>query len=601
MTIPSNEQPIQPFRNRSTGRVANIPTVSDPKTEGRSILWSDIKTGFKNAESIWNGECLVPLLRDENLEQITPLRIAYHPEIVLEAVEADAQVDSTRAAASSTAISPVVALAAAYINTLVVCSTGVVPEESQSSPYTPNQLHSPCTQAIMLNQEAQTTILKNLMEERLSLILQKQDQTNERLAIIQSHLEALLTQTYELHEYPIPRLFIVLPKVARRRDRLTNLFSEPYRLYFLCECGTHTMAEHSKTPPGIHLAKHEGYDLDRPKEFFEKYGSYVLALMYMVKLGIIAAGLIVPPLASLKILDGLDSTKEAVKYLRRNIGFLVDDTIQTLKNFKSIGETSTELVTDYTDLDRLEALEGADLRQFDSYLKVKDEKRVLGNLYRIVTTEGHVKWVRLDHYRAKYRELVVQQLREVVKINEGKFIEETGRIEIKIGSNNLARRFYDSMAKTRGILELDITLEWDATMEDFRALANAVIKANVIGLTVDGTHFKSPAFDVMNRGRRFDPLLQLASYTPIQFLQLQGFDNFFSRITNSARSPSPKLRVFSVQSGAPFKDVAKFFNNDVEHFSGLTTLELNLHHPHSISGLAPEIRQQIQQAQMVED
>ncbi|KAF9963952.1 hypothetical protein BGZ65_004117 [Modicella reniformis] len=187
----------------------------------------------------------------------------------------------------------------------------------------------------------------------------------------------------------------------------------------------------------IHLVKHEGYDLKRPTEFFERYGSYILALIYMVKFGITAAGLIVPPLASLRILEGLDTTREHVKYLKNNIGPLVDITIKALEDFKSNGVTITELVTDYTDFDKLAALEGADLRQLESFLKLKDEKQVLGSLYRIVTLEGHVKW--------------------------------TGRIEIEIRSSVLARQFYDTMVKAPRIQELEITLKWDVTMDDLRS------------------------------------------------------------------------------------------------------------------------------------
>jgi len=51
-------------------------------------------------------------------------------------------------------------------------------------------------------------------------------------------------------------------------------------------------------------------------------------------------------------------------------------------------------------MDTNEELEGADLRQLGLFLKIKDKNRVLGNLYRIVTGEGHVKFI--DHYRENY-------------------------------------------------------------------------------------------------------------------------------------------------------------------------------------------------------
>jgi len=63
-----------------------------------------------------------------------------------------------------------------------------------------------------------------------------------------------------------------------------------FRLYFLCECGEHTKATKSNTPHCIHLAKHEGYDIERPSAFFQQYGSYVLTILRMLKYGIAVAG-----------------------------------------------------------------------------------------------------------------------------------------------------------------------------------------------------------------------------------------------------------------------------------------------------------------------
>ncbi|KAK3807236.1 MAG: hypothetical protein J3Q66DRAFT_418262 [Benniella sp.] len=407
-------------------------------------------------------------------------------------------------------------------------------------------------------------------------MLEMQRQTLDSLVIIMSRIQALLTQTYELHEYPIPRLFIVLPKSTGLR--MAGLFSEQFRLYFLCECGIHTTPEGSKTPHEVHLAKHEGYDLDRPKEFFEKYGTYVLAMMCMIKYGVTAAGIIVPPLANLKVVDGLESTLKHLEYLKKNIIPLVNDTITFLQDYKINGEIGTEMSTKNTEYGKLEALEGADLRQLESFLKIKDEGRVLGHLYRIVTPEGHVRWVCVDHYHASYRESAMKHLRDVVGVNKGRFMEEKGRIEIEIMTNLQARHFYEAMIKARGIQELEIKLKWDATMSELRELSGAVTSSNVTQLTVNGICFKSPAIDVVNRGQRFDPILQLASNTRVQSLQLNGFDDFFTRVTKY-KLPAPKLRVFSMDWNVSLDDKAavKFFNGFLGHCSGLAALELRVH------------------------
>ncbi|KAG0275021.1 hypothetical protein BGZ95_009252, partial [Linnemannia exigua] len=141
------------------------------------------------------------------------------------------------------------------------------------------------TKRILELQEAQ------LDTDKMMLLLQQQ--ALDRLALIQSKATAILTQTYELHEFPIPRLFIILPKEdITKREKIGTMFVKRFRLYFLCECGEHTRP--ADGPPSslshdIHLARHEGYDLDRPNEFFRKYGSYVLALLQMLKYGVAAA------------------------------------------------------------------------------------------------------------------------------------------------------------------------------------------------------------------------------------------------------------------------------------------------------------------------
>ncbi|KAK3821142.1 MAG: hypothetical protein J3Q66DRAFT_438059 [Benniella sp.] len=425
---------------------------------------------------------------------------------------------------------------------------------------------------LQLQQSTKEEIVKKQEE-----LLELQKQTLNRLVVILSHVKALLTQTYELHEYPIPRLFIILPESAGLFGKLTNLFSEHFRLYFLCECGTHTMLQDNKTTPEVHLAKHEGYDVEKPKEFLEKYGSYVIAMMCMIKYGIIAGGVVVPPLANLKILDGLEATQKHMDYLKRNIAPLVDDTIKFLQDIGRNSMIRDGLSSDDRGFDKLEALEGADLRQLESYLKIQDEGRILGNLYRVVTSEGHVKWVCLDHYRTNYRESAIRFLRGLVESSNGTFVEKTGRVTIEFASNVVAKQFYEAMVEARGVHELETKLKWDATMDDIRALCDAVDKANVIHLTIDGAHFKGPAIDVVNRGRRYDPILRLASKARIQSLQLIGFDSFFSRVTKYTL-PAPKLRVFSMWK-VPLDDKAaiKLFNVFLGHCSGLRELELVVH------------------------
>ncbi|KAK3821206.1 MAG: hypothetical protein J3Q66DRAFT_332811 [Benniella sp.] len=424
------------------------------------------------------------------------------------------------------------------------------------------------------NTEAQLLQTREELGKKQDEILELQTNAIDRLASIQNSVKSLVTQSYELHENPLPRLFVVLPMVARSYDRTASLRPDQFKLFFLCECGKHTTPRDSPTPHEIHLAKHEGYELDMPEEFFMKYGSCVLSMMYMVKYRINTDDLVVPTLE--KLVHGVDGTRELQEYLKNNITPLVDDTIEFLKNLGNTNETRIEVATNRADVNTADVLPtGADLKHLDSYLKVKDRERTPGNLFKIFTLEGHIKWVCLDHYRCGHRESAFNKLREVLRFNRGIFIEEQGKVEVKVVSSNVATQFYDAMTEARKIQELDITLEWDVSMDDLRAFTKAVTRANVVSLTLNGSHFKGPTRDTHNRNRRFEPILQLACNGRIQSLQLDGFDDFFSRINNIPPVATSALRMFSLEWNGPYKDKSvKSFRDFLAICPNLTSLKL---------------------------
>ncbi|KAF9342973.1 hypothetical protein BGX34_007402, partial [Mortierella sp. NVP85] len=230
--------------------------------------------------------------------------------------------------------------------------------------------------------------LQETLDSKQDEMMQLQAKALDQLALLQNNVKSLLNQTYELHEYPIPRLFIVLPADSSSWNPM-NILANKFRLYFLCECGEHTKSTNSKIPHHIHLAKHEGYDITRPKEFFHQYGSYILTILRMLKFGISVAGVAVPTLSLLVQDDALQKASSSLKMLVGNIQSGMDQVIGCIE-----GVTEDEGVVDgcSEQMENNEALEGADLRQLETFLKDKDENRVLGNLYRTVTSEGHVKW-----------------------------------------------------------------------------------------------------------------------------------------------------------------------------------------------------------------
>lgn len=172
--------------------------------------------------------------------------------------------------------------------------------------------------------------------------------------------------------------------------------SQRYRLYFLCECGEHCGTDEdrekdaSSTVPvknQVHLANHEGYELTRPKEFFERYGPYVLGLLRILKQCLAAASFAAPAVALAQ--SQISSIMEGVESISKNTMGAVDTSITFLEkgfednkaadkvaNFQSLqsGDDLADMISD------LKALEGADLRRLDTLLRNKDRDKILGNL-----------------------------------------------------------------------------------------------------------------------------------------------------------------------------------------------------------------------------
>ncbi|KAG0209795.1 hypothetical protein BGX31_002046, partial [Mortierella sp. GBA43] len=389
--------------------------------------------------------------------------------------------------------------------------------------------------------------------DMLQQILEKQQQTLNHQAVHDNRMQALMTQNYELHEYPIPRLFIVLPKPRKRKDKFTHPLSKQFQLHFLCECGENTIhTGRGSFPNKIHLARHEGYDIDQPNEFFKKYGSYVLAVLKFFKYGAMAAGVAIPPLALFKVADGLDSMQKSLTSIMSNTGSLMDETIKHIQGLQGDMENGSD-TSGHMRMEDIEALEGADLRQLQLYLNDKDKGRALGNLFRTFTPDGHVKWVCIDHYEENYRKVAMQRFKDVIAANNGD-IDAEGLVLIELGSRIVAKQFYEAMIKARGVKYLWVELQWDLTFDDFRIFASAVTEANINSLWLARRSLKEPIMDKINNGRRYNPLLHLMCNGRIEDITIQGFPDFYQHITLSSMGTAIRLQKLDISYlGCPYE------------------------------------------------
>ncbi|KAG0374146.1 hypothetical protein BGX24_010795, partial [Mortierella sp. AD032] len=301
-------------------------------------------------------------------------------------------------------------------------------------------------------------------------------QANIGMLSIQERLQALLTRTYELHQRPIPRLFVILPKKTSEWNP-TSLLNSQFKLHFLCECCEHTKVpsgDNTNIPQHIHIANHEGYDLQRPTEFFRKYGRYMLTLLEMIKYGSTIAGYVVPALSSVNVSGAIDMLTNSQDTVSTSV---INQSIDYLQIFLSEQDAVKNSSPDLFAVQG--TLESVDLCHLGDFIQSKDQDPALGNLYRTITEEGHVKWVCIDHYSSAYKEQDQQALVAAVEVSGGHYNPHLSRVTVRLLSKTQAAGFFTALAKTRRVDELDITFDWEITMSDLETFGVILEKAAV--------------------------------------------------------------------------------------------------------------------------
>ncbi|KAF9899014.1 hypothetical protein EC991_009784, partial [Linnemannia zychae] len=436
-------------------------------------------------------------------------------------------------------------------------------------------------------------------------IFKLQKQMNDRLILVQSKTEAILNQQLELAEYPIPRLFIVLPEELTKYDP-ANWFRTKFRLHFICECGKHTEPSNSKVPHHLHLAKHEGYIIREPTKFFKKYGPFLLLMLELIKFGTSVTGHVVPLLASLKVIELADSVKQSVELVTAKIDYSLDCIDSQLGKIQASlpeGSVNTERREAMSQQDLanylrdVEGLEGVELRQLGSFLMTSEGDNILGNLYRMTTSNGHVKWVCRDHYRVGYQEKHVQSLRDIVNIAQGKFDEQLGKITITLRSSFAATEFYNAIRKAKGVLELAVDLRWECTKSDLEELHDALKKSRVLMLRLDigefGTSLGRTSLRKFLPTSPYKPLYRIAELQSMKAIHII-LPKDFVMISSFHPKRLPHLPELSFELVAG-SFVAKELESLVEALrtnSTLTTLNLQFNKvgPHEVQAMAEVLR-----------
>jgi len=137
---------------------------------------------------------------------------------------------------------------------------------------------------------------------------------------------------------------------------------------------------------------------------------------------------------------------------------------------------------------------------------------------------------------------------QIIEENRGEYDEQRGKVVIALATKILAEAFYAVLVQTTGIQELKIVLQWSVSLSDLRLFTEAILKSRVVSLFIDGGYFNgSPVSDLLNSGRRYDPILQLMAKGQLQKIRLLNLSDFFGRVGNlSSVEAIPSLRALDL-------------------------------------------------------
>ncbi|KAK9693121.1 hypothetical protein K7432_014058 [Basidiobolus ranarum] len=457
--------------------IFRIPTTV---IEGRiCVLLSEVSYFIPGAFCLEYNGCPIQFVLTPNYEHSHPRRIEYQPGCVLVVTTKFKTVILESSSSETTPNQPYIVQAQdnAYedvirsqrdsrVNESLVSDTGVLPVSNNVAGY------FPVSRQMSLTIKDKEEILAKFQEviEQNNKTHDEIKKTHQRLALLDRKMGALLTQNYELHEFPIPRMFIIHP-VDRHPANPASMFTTKYRLYFLCECGEHTESQSNNTNNKhvIHVALHDGYDITKPTEFYAKYGHYILFLLRALRFGLQVAGVSIPPIAQNRECNRVIGNVTA-KTLDACITFLdakLSDTISSRSSETTHGQLE---VSGEENFQQLVALEGADLRQLRMFISDSDRYKVLGNLYRVITKTGHVKWVCLSHYRNKYWETAGTQLRNIIRVQGGDYDEHYGKVVLTLTSIILVEEFSEAIVHSKQLQELDVTFQYKWQSYDLRGI-----------------------------------------------------------------------------------------------------------------------------------
>ncbi|KAG0359641.1 hypothetical protein BG005_000434 [Podila minutissima] len=272
-------------------------------------------------------------------------------------------------------------------------------------------------------------------------------------------------------DYATSSLFIVLPTELGSWDD-TDQSTHHLRLYFLCDVWLHDGLK--GIPQHAHLSNHPGYDLNRPVEFFQTYGEYVLRVMEMIKRGYSDRNYGIPALDPQAFLWGCDP---------KILGNVSEDTIVRL-----VDKVIAYLQTLSPPTPKL-GLTRAQSARIKEYLIIQDSGDAGGGLHRYIRSSQYVCWRCRTHAQQYLDPGSLETLEEFVRNCGGHVDMQNATLKVELESPAATKQFLIILKGTKHRFDIAVKLNWKATRSDIEELCSNIANTKAFILEIDGITF----------------------------------------------------------------------------------------------------------------
>ncbi|KAG0082479.1 hypothetical protein BGZ93_002415 [Podila epicladia] len=281
----------------------------------------------------------------------------------------------------------------------------------------------------------------------------------------------------ENSDYPVPCQFMVLPSDLGSWDD-SDPATHNFRLHFLCDT---QLEKHVKSalPEHKHLLNHPGYDLIRPQEFFQKYGSYALIILKMVRQGFSTPYYEISPLETFKILWGCVLDDSSNLPTKETIEPLVNKAIGYLEGLSPPRRSQTKPTE-------------RECVAIKDFLAVPDSSNTLGGLYRYTDEFNHWYWYCKQHAHQWLTPGTLEMLVDFVHNCGGQVDMQRATLHIELHSRSQTDQFYILLNDIKPKFhDISIMLGWkDASRQDLvNILQKVVDTASVQHLELSGVSY----------------------------------------------------------------------------------------------------------------